>query len=130
VNKVTSLASGVGSLLLLDEACGVMVGELYGGAAEEEEEVAMSSSRAIGSGWSFTICGHLLVFPLLTELDNKLGVGEESPSTTEIFARDFSLDPGKAIAAALAINRGSINPNGVEPLDFRMLSKLKPEELV
>jgi len=58
VNNVTSLASGVGSLLLLDEACGVMVGEFSGGAAAEEE-VAMSSSRAIGSGRSFTTRGHL-----------------------------------------------------------------------
>jgi len=50
--QVISLASGFESLLLLDEACGVMVGESLGGGAaeEEEEEVAMSSSRALGSG--------------------------------------------------------------------------------
>jgi len=66
-----------------------------------------------------------LEFPLLTEPDNKPEVGEENPSTAELFAEDLPLDPGKATAAALGINRGSINPNGVEPLDFRMLSKIE-----
>jgi len=47
--------------------------------------------------------------------------------TAEHVAADLSLNLGKAIAAALGTNRGSIHPNGVEPLDFRMLAKTETE---